>query len=138
MSVKIITDSVADIPIQIVTELGITVIPAILHFREETYHDGIDLTTDQFYEKLVSSQVMPVTSVPSLGMFAEVYARLSEETDEILAITLSSKLSGLYNAALQSTDLVESKCRLEVVDSKWAVMAQGFIVIEAARAANSP
>ena len=127
MSVKIITDSVADIPIQIVTELGITVIPAILHFREETYHDGIDLSTDQFYEKLVSSQVMPVTSVPSLGMFAEVYARLSEETDEILAIILSSKLSGLYNVALQSTDLVESKCRLEVVDSKWAVMAQGFM-----------
>ena len=137
MPVKIITDSVADIPTQIVTELGITVIPAILHFGEETYRDGIDLSTDQFYEKLVSSQVMPVTSVPSLGMFAEVYTRLSEETDEILAITLSSKLSGLYNAALQSIDLVESKCRLEVVDSKWAVMAQGFIVIEAARAAQT-
>ena len=137
MSVKIITDSVADIPAQIITELGITVIPAILHFGEETYRDGIDLTTEQFYEKLVSSQVMPVTSVPSPGIFAEVYARLSEETDEILAIILSSKLSGLYNAALQGTDLVESKCRLEVVDSKWAVMAQGFIVIEAARAAQS-
>ena len=96
MSVKIITDSVADIPTEIVTELGIAVIPAILHFGKETYRDGIDLTTDQFYEKLVNSQVVPVTSVPSPGMIAEIYARLSEETDEILAIILSSRLSGFY------------------------------------------
>jgi len=137
MRVKIVTDSVADIPSQIVQELGISIIPVLVRFGEETYRDGIDMTSDQFYERLVHSQVMPVTSVPSLDMFARTYARLAEETDEILAIMLSAKLSGLYNAALQSASLMESKCRIEVVDSKLAVMAQGFVVIEAARAARA-
>lgn len=137
MAVKIVTDSVADIPSQVVTELGITVVPVLVRFGEQTYRDGIDITNDQFYEKLVTSKVMPTTSVPSLDMFARTYARLSEETDEILVIMLSSKLSGLHNAALQSADLIESKCRIEVIDSKCAVMAQGFIVIKAAQAAKN-
>jgi DegV family protein with EDD domain len=136
MPVKIVTDSVADIPAQIVQELGITVIPVLVRFGEETYRDGIDMTTDQFYEKLVKSEVMPTTSVPSLDMFARTYAKLAEETDEILAIMLSAKLSGLYNAALQSAQLVEGNCRIMVVDSGCAVMAQGFVVIKAARAAK--
>jgi DegV family protein with EDD domain len=136
MSVKIVTDSVADIPPRIVADLGITVVPVLVRFGEETYRDGIDITNDQFYEKLVTSKVMPTTSVPSLDMFARTYAKLSGEGDDILVIMLSAKLSGLYNAAVQSTNLVESKCRIEVVDSKAAVMAQGFVVIKAARAAR--
>jgi DegV family protein with EDD domain len=136
MPVKIVTDSVADIPPNIVRELDITVIPVLLRFGEETYRDGIDMTTDQFYERLTKSEIMPTTSVPSLDLFARTYARLAEETDEILVIMLSSKLSGLYNAARQSTDLIEGNCRIEVVDSGCAVMAQGFIVIKAAQAAR--
>lgn len=136
MPVKIVTDSVADIPSEVVAELGISVIPVLVRFGEETYRDGIDITTDQFYEKLVKSKVMPTTSVPSLDIFARTYASLAEETDEILVIMISSKLSGIYNAALQSAELVESECRIEVIDSGCAVMAQGFIVIKAARAAR--
>ncbi len=135
MPVKIITDSVADIPAEVVAELGITVVPVLVRFGEETYRDGIDMTTDQFFEKLVNSKVMPTTSVPSLDIFARTYARLAEETDEILALMLSSKLSGIYNAALQSADLMESECRIEIIDSGCAVMAQGFVVIKAAKAA---
>lgn len=137
MPVKIVTDSVSDIPPHVVQELGISVIPVLVRFGEEVYRDGIDMTTDQFYERLVNSDVMPVTSVPSLDIFARTYARLAEDTDEILAIMLSSKLSGIYNAALQSTGLIENKCRVEVVDSECAVMAQGFIVIRAAQAAQA-
>jgi DegV family protein with EDD domain len=137
MTVRVVTDSVADIPPQIVQELGITVIPVLLRFGEETYRDGIDMTTDQFYERLAKSEVMPVTSAPSLDMFIRAYARLAGETDEVLAIMLSSRLSGVYNAALQSTKLLEGNCHVTVVDSSWAVMAQGFIVIEAARAARA-
>jgi DegV family protein with EDD domain len=137
MTVRIVTDSVADIPAGVIAELGISVIPVLVRFGENTYRDGIDITTDQFYERLVSSKVMPTTSVPSLDMFARTYARLAEETDEILVIMLSSKLSGLYNAALQSVSLLESKCRIEVVDSGYAVMAQGFVVIRAAQAAQA-
>lgn len=136
MPVKIVTDSVADIPAEVVKELGIFIIPVLVRFGEETYRDGIDITTDQFYEKLVKSEVMPTTSVPSMDTFARTYARLAGETDEILVVMLSAKLSGLYNEAVQSASLVESKCRIEIVDSGCAVMAQGLVVIKAARAAQ--
>jgi DegV family protein with EDD domain len=136
MPVKIVTDSVADIPAGIVAELGISVIPVMLHFGEETFRDGIDINTDQFFQKLVSSKVMPTTSVPSMDMFARTYAKLAEETDEILVIMLSSKLSGIYNAAVQSAALVDGDSRIEVIDSGCAVMAQGFVVIRAAQAAQ--
>ena len=137
MTVKIVTDSVADLPPQVVNELGITVVPMNVRFGEEVYRDGIDLTAEQFYDRLVHSEVLPVTSVPSPGTFAEAYDKLAEETDEILAIILSSKLSGTYEVALQSVGLMKRKCRVEVIDSQWAVMAQGFIVMKAAKAAKT-
>ena len=137
MTIKIVTDSVADLPSQVVNELGITVIPLNVRFGTEVYRDGIDLTAEQFYDRLVHSQSMPVTSVPSPGVFAEAYDKLAEETDEILAIILSSKLSGTYEVALQSIGLMKRKCRVEVIDSQWAVMAQGFIVMKAAKAAQA-
>lgn len=135
MTVKIITDSVADLPPQVVKDLGITVIPVNVCFGDEVYRDGVDITTEEFYEKLAQSEVMPVTSVPALGVFAETYDKLAEETDEILVITLSSKLSGVYEVASQGVKLMKKKCRVEVVDSHWVIMAQGFIVMSAARAA---
>jgi DegV family protein with EDD domain len=136
MPVKIVTDSVSDIPPGIIADLGITVIPVLLRFGEEVMRDGIDISSEHFYERLTSSKISPTTSVPSLDMFARAYARLGEETDEILVIMVSAKLSGMYNAALQSAKLVENKYRIEVVDSKCAVMSQGMVVIRAAQAAR--
>jgi len=135
MPVKVVTDSVADLPSQVVEELGITVIPLNVRFGEKVYRDGIDLTTEQFYQELTSSKVMPVTSVPSPLTFTTAYDKLAEETDEILAIMLSSKLSATHEVAVQSIGLMKRSCRVEVIDSGWAVMAQGFLVMAAARAA---
>ncbi len=137
MTVKVVTDSVADLPSQVVEELGITVVPLILRFGEEVYRDGIDLTADQFYEKLQTSKVFPTTSVPSPQTFAEAYDKLAEETDEILAITVSARLSATHEVALQSIGLMKQKCRVETVDSQWATMAEGFIVMTAAKAAQA-
>jgi len=136
MPVKIVTDSVADLPPGLVQELGITVVPLNVRFGDKVYRDGIDLTTEQFYKKLVNSRVLPATSVASPAAYAEAYDRLAEETDEIMVITVSAKLSGTYDVALQSVDLMKKKCRVEVIDSQWAVMAMGFVVMSAARAAN--
>ena len=94
MTVKIVTDSVADLPSEVARELGITVVPLNVRFGTEVYRDGIDLTTEQFYDRLVHDKTFPVTSVPSPGTFAEAYDKLAEETDEILVITVTSKLSG--------------------------------------------
>lgn len=137
MAVKIVTDSVSDLPPEVAKELGIAIIPLNVRFGEEVYRDGIDLTADEFYHKLAHSKILPVTSVPSPATFAEAYDRLAEETDKILAIIVSSKLSGTYEVALQSIGLMKRKCRVEVIDSQLAVMAQGFIVIKVAEAAQT-
>jgi len=136
MTVKIVTDSTSDLPPQVVKELGITVVPLYVNFGNESYRDGIDLTSKEFYDKLVSSKTLPTTSVPSIGNFADAYDKLAKGTDEIMAIILSSKLSATYEAASQAVGLMKQKCRVEVIDSQWAAMAQGFIVIAAARAAK--
>jgi DegV family protein with EDD domain len=135
--VKIVTDSIADIPAHIVEELGITVIPVLVRFGEEVYRDGIDITADQFYERLVHSKFLPATSVPPPETFAKAYDKVAGETDEILVVTVTSRLSGIHDVALQSVGLMKRKCRVEVVDSQWAVMPQGFIAIKAARAAQA-
>jgi DegV family protein with EDD domain len=137
MSVKIVTDSIADIPAKVIDELGITVIPVLVRFGEDVYRDGIDITTDQFYERLVQSKFLPASSVPSPAVFAGTYDKVAEETDEILVITVTSRLSGIHDVAQQSVGLMKRKCRVEVVDSQWAVMPQGFVVMKAARAAQA-
>jgi len=137
MTIRVVTDSLADIPSDIVKELGITVIPIYVRFGTETYRDGIDLTTEQFYDKLRHSKTLPATTAPPLGDFVEVYDKLSEETDEILVITVSHKFSATYETAQRAAGLMKRKCRVEVIDSLLAIMAQGLVVITAAKLAQA-
>ncbi len=137
MAVKIVTDSLGDMPSEVVEELGITVIPIEVFFGTKSYRDGVDLTTNQFYRKLTHSKILPTTRIPALGVFVQTYDKLAGETGEIAVITSSHKLSASYEATLQAVELMKKKCRVEVIDSGWAVMAQGLIVIEAAKAAQA-
>ncbi len=137
MTVKIVTDSVCDLPSEVTKELGITIVPLNVRFGDAVYRDGIDMTAEEFYHRLQYAKILPVTSVPAPATFAEIYDRVAEETDEILAIILTSKLSGTYQVAVQSTALMKQKCRVEVIDSGTAVMAQGMVVITAAKAAQA-
>ena len=137
MTVKIVTDSVSDISPEVASELGITVVSLNVVFGSEIYRDGVDLTTNEFYRKLERSQTLPTTSTPPLQTFIELYDRLAEETDEILVITISRKLSATGEAALKAVESMEKKRRVEVVDSQWAMMAEGLIVIAAAKAARA-
>jgi DegV family protein with EDD domain len=136
MSVRIVTDSTADLPAKVIQELGITVIPLQVNFGTEVYRDGVDLKPDEFYRKLVSSSVLPTTSVPPPGVFTEVYEKLGMNGDNVLSIHISSKLSGTYNSArLASKDL--GKNRVEIIDSSSLSMGMGILVIVAARAART-
>jgi len=135
--VKVVADSTSDLPPEVAKELGITVVPLYVHFGTVSYRDGIDLTTDQFYADLVKSEVLPTTSTPSPGVFAQAYDQLAQETDEIIVFTISTKLSVTYDSARRGIELMKKKCRVEVVDSRWALMALGLLVISAAKAANS-
>ncbi len=135
MTLRIVCDSVADLPPEVAKKLGITMVPLLVRFGEEVYRDAVDINVEEFYQKLVSSKILPVTSVPPPVAFAETYDKLAEEAQEILVITLSSRLSGTYNVALQSIGLMKKPCRV-VLDSQVAALAEGFLVIKAARAAQ--
>jgi len=136
-NVAIVTDSVADLPPQVAEEFGITVVPLVVRFGTDLYRDGLDLSSDQFYEKLRTNKALPATSVPPPAAFADAYNKLAEKTNEIAVISLTSKLSATHQVALQAVGLMKKQCRVEVIDSQWAVMAQGFITIAAAKAARS-
>ena len=137
MTVKIVTDSTSDLTTQIASELAITMVPLYVHFGTETYRDGVDLATDEFYRKLEQSTALPTTSSASPGAFIEVYDNLAEETDEILTITISSKLSATYETAVKAKELWQGKARLEIIDSQSAIVGLGLIVIAAAKAAQA-
>ncbi|HJX69909.1 MAG TPA: DegV family protein [Dehalococcoidia bacterium] len=135
--VKIVTDSTSDIPPQIAEALGITIVPAYVHFGDKSYRDRVDISEDELYRRLVEGPVHPTTSAPSPGNFAEVYSRLARESDEIVAVMLTSKESALYNAALLGKETVKGKCHIEVIDSQSVSMGLGFIAIAAAEAAQA-
>jgi len=137
-NVKIVTDSLADIPPSILRELDITTIPCIVRFGEREYRDRIDLSLNQFYKQLVSSATLPATSQPSVGVFEQVYRDLSARTNEILSIHVIGSLSGTFNTARLAADAVASdKIAIEVIDSHQISMAVGWLVIIAARAAKA-
>jgi DegV family protein with EDD domain len=137
MSVKIITDSLGDIPADVVKKLDITVIPIHVLFGTQSFQDGVDLTTEQFYAKLVASKTLPTTAVPSLGTFIDTYDRVSKHADEIIVLTISHKLSGTFETASKATEMMKKKCRIKVIDTLQVIMGEGLLVIQAAQAAKA-
>ena len=135
--VKLVTDSVSDIPPEVVRELEIAVVPLYVHFGQETYKDRVDLSTEDFYQKLDHDASFPSTSAPSPGFFAEVFDDLAAKCSQILGVFLSRKLSATYDSAVQGVKLMKRKCQVEIVDSTLAIMGQGLVVMEAARKALS-
>jgi DegV family protein with EDD domain len=135
--VRIVTDSTSDLTARIASELAITIVPLYVHFGAEAYRDGVDLATEEFYKKLGQSAVLPTTSSASLGAFITVYNNLAEETDEILTITISSKLSATYETAVKAKELWQGKARLEIIDSQSAIVGLGLITIAAAKAVQT-
>jgi len=137
MAVKIITDSLSDITSDLAQELGLTVVPLTVLFGHESFLDRVTMTTDEFYHRLTHDSVWPTTTQPSPAVFAEVYNELAKETDEILVVTLSSKLSGTYQSALNAKGLIEKKCRIEVIDSRMVAMGLGLVIVSIAKAAQA-
>ncbi len=137
MTVKVVTDSLSDITSDIAEKLDITVVPVYVRFGKEVYRDRIEMTTEQFYHRLVHDSIFPTTTQPPPADFLEVYKKLAKETDEILVVTLSSKLSGTYQSAIQAKDMMGGKCRIEVIDSLLVIMGLGLVVIKAAKAAKA-
>ena len=138
MTVKIVTDSGADLPLDLARELGIIVVPVYLRFGDKVYRDGVDIGPDEFYAKLISSPVLPFTSAPSAGDFAQAYRDVASITDEIVSIHITRRHSSTYDAALLGRKMIEkTRCRIEVIDSEGVTMWQGLVALAAARAAEA-
>lgn len=136
-TVKIVTDSTADIPPALLRELDIDVVPLYVNFGEETYRAGIDLTNEQFYRLLHESPTPPTTTAPPTIVFEQTYRRLAQQYDAIISIHISSHLSTAYKAAAQARErLPVSLARIDVVDSHSASMGMGLTVLAAARMAR--
>jgi DegV family protein with EDD domain len=130
--VNIVTDSTADIPPDIARELHLTVIPVHVIFGEESFDDGVTITREEFYRRLKTTRVLPTTSTPSIGEFAEVYQRVG---GEIVSIHVAAKWSSLLNVAQLGAELAP-EARVTLVDSGKLAMGLGWQVILAARAAQ--
>lgn len=135
MTVRVVTDSTADLPKQVADDLGIVVVPLHIHFGEETFQDGVSISTEGFYNLLTTGDILPKTSAPSSGMFIEDYEQLAQESDEIISIHISTKLSATHASALVARDGVETPCRIELVDSLSASIGLGLLVVRAAKMA---
>jgi DegV family protein with EDD domain len=133
--VGLVTDSASDLPSELARELEITVVPLHIQFGNETYRDRVDLSPEEFYDKLVHSSVLPSTAAPSPGMFADVFDELAVKYNQILGVFVSRKLSATYDAALQGIKLMKRKCQVEVADSMSGIMGEGILVMEAAKKA---
>ena len=136
MTLRIVTDSTADLPDAVASEYGITVIPLTVIFGDEELLDGIDITSEQFFTRLQREDQLPTTSQPSSGAFRETYERLiAEGATDILSIHVSEKLSGTLDAARQGADGLDG-ARIVHIDSKLVSLAIGINVVAAAAAAR--
>jgi DegV family protein with EDD domain len=141
--VRVVTDSTSDIPEDIARQLDITVVPANIQFADRSFQDGVDLSRDEFYRRLVSGTDLPTTSAPAAGIFAQTYrgvaarsAAAGQPLEGVVAVHLASRLSGLFNAArLGAEDVTETQVHL--VDSQQVSIGTGLLAIVAARAAQA-
>lgn len=123
MGIKIITDSGSDIGIY--NDLGVTVLPMTVRFGDTEYRDGVDITTMEFYEKLIESDELPATSLVSPAAFETEYDKAARAGDMVLVITISSRLSGTYQSAVLAAGDYDN---VFVVDSKSVAVGENILV----------
>lgn len=134
--VRIITDSTADLPPELVEQYGITVVPLKVFFGPVGYRDGIDLTKEEFFQRLAASKELPTTSQPTPAEFAAVYRPMLEEGAEAVSIHISSLMSGTVQSARLAKTMLNYE-GLEIIDSQVVSVVLGMVALSAARAARA-
>ncbi|HJN91500.1 MAG TPA: DegV family protein, partial [Dehalococcoidia bacterium] len=139
MTIRIVTDSTADLDTETLREHGIVVVPLNVHMGDQTFLDTVTITKNDFYSQMQASQLLPRTSQPSAGAFQEAYEQVIAEGDveAIASIHLSGKLSGTVNAAQTGAGLLTDSPPITVIDSNSATLGLGNAVLAAAEAAEA-
>jgi DegV family protein with EDD domain len=133
--IAVVTDSTTYMPPELVKKYSISVAPQVLIWGDETYKDGVDIKSQEFFTRLKTAKVMPTTSQVAVVSFQEIFQDLVDKGHEVLALLVSSRLSGTVQSAMQARDLMSSaREKVNVVDSQSVAMALGFQVLAVARA----
>jgi DegV family protein with EDD domain len=132
--VVVVTDSTANVPADLVQRLDIRVVPILLALNGQTFRDGVDITSGEVYHLQRTSKILPTTSAPSVGDFLRIYAAAAKDASGILSVHLSPTLSAIYSVAVTASQLVDG-VPIRHLDCHTAAMGQGFVALEAARAA---
>jgi EDD domain protein, DegV family len=133
--IALATDSTTYMPPELVKKYNISIAPQVLIWGDQTYRDGVDITSSDFFTRLKTAKVMPTTSQVAVISFQEIFQSLVDQGYEVLALLVSSKLSGTVQSAMQARDLMSSaREKVNVVDSQSVAMALGFQVLAVARA----
>jgi DegV family protein with EDD domain len=136
-NIKIVTDSAADIPLELAYELGIEIVPLMIRVDDQPHRAGLDISTEQIYALLQEHGPTVTTVAPLPSVFEQTYRNLAIEYDHIFSIHMSSRLGGTFRAATQAcAKLPASLTRIEVIDSRSVSMGMGMVVIAAAQAAQ--
>jgi DegV family protein with EDD domain len=134
-SIAIITDTDASLPAAVAEKYGIQQVPIIVLFGDEALETGVDINDAQLFARINREGRLPTTSAPSPGQFTQAYqAAFAAGADSIICFCVSSEVSATLAAAVTAKDLLPGR-DIEVVDTRSLTMAQGFIVLEAAKAA---
>ncbi len=137
MTVRIVTDSTADLPEHLVRALGIVVVPLHIYFGADRFRDGVDISHDEFYRRLTAGTgPLPRTAAPSSADFASAYDALAADSEGIVSLHLSSALSATYRSAVIGVRESTRRCRTEVVDSTNVSLGLGLLVLQAAELAR--
>lgn len=133
--IAVVTDSTAYLPQKLIDEYGIYIVPLSVNFGEETYKEGFDMSTAEFYSYLGKAKELPTTSQPAIGDFLQLYDKLATEYDEIISIHISSGISGTLSTAFSAANMLQD-ITIEVIDSEISSFGLAFMVIEAAQMAK--
>jgi DegV family protein with EDD domain len=135
--IKVVTDSTADLPDDVAKELGIEVLPVYIIWDNKSFLDGVDMKTDEFYQRLTTSEVLPTTSQPTIADFQAIYKQLAEQCEGIVSVHISSKLSGTYDTAIQAIKSLDGNFPITVIDSQFNSIGLGLVAMSAARVAKA-
>jgi len=131
--IKIISDSSADLPKDLIEKYDISLVPLTIRIEGRDYLEKVDLTPQEFFAKMFSSEALPKTSQPSPASFAKAFSPFSADT-EVLCFTISSGLSGTYQSACMGKELSDAK--VTVFDTLAGSLGHGLQVIRAAQLAQ--
>lgn len=135
MSICIMTDTMCDVPKEFVKRYNIKVMPLKVHFGEESFLDGIDITAEEFFERLAKADELPKTSQVTPLEFVKAFSEELEKENTVIAVLGSSHLSGTYNSAVIANEQLENR-NIHVIDSEAITLGAGMLVIKAARLAE--